>query len=78
MNASIFLISFFFDELGGVEVFDFPGDLGVIPGRIELGNPADSRLAGTDRLPSLVYAGPERGDEPQAGYDNASLPTIIH
>src|SRR6476660_7145311 len=69
---------FLLDELGRIEIFDLTGNLGIIPGRIELRDPTDPRLTGTDRLPCLVDACPERGHETQASDDTASLCTITH
>ena len=53
-EAAHLLHFFFLDEIEGIEVADFGGDLAVKSGSVEPGNAVDAALAGEQSLPHRV------------------------
>jgi hypothetical protein len=64
---------FFLDELEGIEVANFSGDLAGKGGGVESGNAADSTLAGEQGLPDGFGGVADGAEETDAGDDDASL-----
>ena len=55
---------FFVNEVGGVEVLHFTGNLTRVLGGVEKGNAFDAVLAGKDRLPDTIGIVTDRTDQP--------------
>ncbi len=74
VNEAAHLLDFFFlDELEGIEVADFGGDLAGESGGVEGGDAIDAAFAGEQGFPHCAGSMADGADQPDAGDDNASL-----
>ena len=72
VNEAAHLLHFFFlDELEGIEVADFGGDLAGKGGGVESGDAIDAALAREQRLPDCVGGIAHRADQADSGDDDA-------